>query len=87
MKLAGSLLLADIYEFGLELQGPYGALLGTDALEDGEWQAGFLGIPGLLIGGGTSDIQRNIIAERVLGLPGDIRVDKDIAFADVAKAR
>ncbi|MDH3425469.1 MAG: acyl-CoA dehydrogenase family protein [Acidimicrobiia bacterium] len=86
MKLAGSLLLADIYEFGLELQGPYGALLGRDAREGGEWQTGFLGIPGLLIGGGTSDIQRNIIAERVLGLPGDIRVDKDVAFGDVPRA-
>ncbi len=36
--------------------------------------------PGLRVAGGTDEVMRNIIAEQVLGLPGDIRVDKDLPF-------
>jgi alkylation response protein AidB-like acyl-CoA dehydrogenase len=39
-----------------------------------EWAYGYLFAPALTIGGGTSEVQRNIIAERVLGLPHDVAV-------------
>ena len=47
--------------------GPLGAAVGL-------WQYGYLFSPALTIGGGTAQVQRNIIAERVLGLPHDIEV-------------
>ena len=48
---------------------------------------GFLYTPGIRIAGGTDEILRNIIAERVLGLPGDIRVDRDRPFNEIPAGR
>lgn len=72
-KLVATLLLSDIYEQAIDLLGPAGLLAGDDAPDNGDWQEAFLGTPGLRIGGGTDQIQRNIIAERILGLPKDVR--------------
>ena len=46
------------------------------------WNEHLLGAPGYRIAGGSDEIQRNIIGERVLGLPGEPRVDRDLSFAD-----
>ena len=60
---------------------------GDDAVASGVFQHRFLWAPGLRLGGGSDEIMKNIIAERILGLPGDPRVDKDVAFKDIPKGR
>jgi hypothetical protein len=51
------------------------------------WHYGFLFSPALTIGGGTWAVQRNIVAERSLGLPHDIDVDKGLAWSATRVAR
>ena len=64
----------------LEEAGPLGA-------EAGEWPYGFLYARALTVGGGTSEVQRNIIAERVLGLPHDVDVDRGKTWAEARSVR
>ncbi len=59
-------------------QGPLGA-------DPGIWHYGWLFSQALTIGGGTGDVQRNIIAERVLGLPHDIDVEAGQTWAEARR--
>jgi alkylation response protein AidB-like acyl-CoA dehydrogenase len=68
-------------------------ILGAEAMLDGPDHprgdaANFLALNAYFtsIGGGTDQIQRNIIGERVLGLPREPEVDRDVPFRDARKA-
>ncbi|MDQ3147383.1 MAG: acyl-CoA dehydrogenase family protein [Actinomycetota bacterium] len=70
MKLATSELGKSLYELGMELQGPYGAVVDpTRGEQAGRWSHSFFVSFASTIAAGSSEIQRNIIASRVLGLP------------------
>ena len=64
-----------------------GAKLIADTGQWGTWEWGehVLGAPGYRIAGGSDEVQRNIIGERVLGLPGEPRVDKGVPWKDVPR--
>lgn len=74
--------------FAADLAEGSGALMGKDSPDLphlSRFQMSYIGAAGLRIAGGTDEILKNIIAERVLGLPGDIRPDKNISFAEASK--
>jgi len=72
-KLHRANLEVELGELALEIEGSRGALAaGSDVVPDGgHWQRFALNWPEVVIGGGTPNIQKNIIAERILGLPKD----------------
>jgi alkylation response protein AidB-like acyl-CoA dehydrogenase len=83
-KLVSASKLQDIASYGIDLMGMAGAVMDPElAPMNGWFQEALLYAPGLRIAGGSDEILRNIIAERVLGLPGDIRVDKDVPFSQL----
>ena len=80
-KLVNASKLQDIASFGMDLLGSAGIVMNQDlAPYQAPFQDALLSSPSLRIAGGTDEILRNIIAERVLGLPSDIRVDKTLPY-------
>ncbi|MBA2325532.1 MAG: acyl-CoA dehydrogenase family protein [Actinobacteria bacterium] len=70
MKMATSELGQECFELGVEMQGAYGTVVdGERSEESGRWAHSFFVSFASTIAGGSSEIQRNIIAQRVLGLP------------------
>jgi alkylation response protein AidB-like acyl-CoA dehydrogenase len=75
VKLVLAGLISDTADVGMRLLGHSGTVMGGEGI-----QRAFLGSPAFRIGGGTDEIQRNLIGERVLGLPKDSNPEKDVPF-------
>jgi alkylation response protein AidB-like acyl-CoA dehydrogenase len=85
----------EIMRLALDLLGPAGLVdaygpadqaATTTSLQDPIWRYGFLFSAALTIGGGTGEVQRNIVAERVLGLPHDIDVEAGRSWRESVSA-
>jgi alkylation response protein AidB-like acyl-CoA dehydrogenase len=92
-KIAAATFNQDVTDFCLDVLGPEGMLYGDYAMRRPERavmfeypQKAFLRTRANSIEGGTSEVMKNILGERVLGLPGDIRVDKDRPWTDVPRS-
>jgi len=77
VKLAASL--------ALDLLGPDGMLSGSDSPQGGRFAESFVFSPASSIYGGTDEIQRNIVAERTLGLPRQALADKGVPFGEALR--
>ncbi|MFV8054678.1 acyl-CoA dehydrogenase family protein [Mycobacterium sp. 48b] len=91
-KLVGSELTQNVYEFCMELLGAEGTLIDTyspDAPDDTSGptaiQRKYLRSRATTIEGGTSEIQRNVIGERVLKLPQELRRDKNVPWREIPR--
>jgi alkylation response protein AidB-like acyl-CoA dehydrogenase len=92
-KLGNAELNQHISSFCVDLMGPDGLLYDTYDLDRdrmssaryGDVRVSFLRSRANTIEGGTSEVMRNILGERVLGLPGDVRTDKDVSWSEVPR--
>ncbi|MGH3301990.1 MAG: acyl-CoA dehydrogenase family protein [Streptosporangiaceae bacterium] len=82
-KLARSRLTRAGRDTGMSVLGAQGLLDSPDTTGGGEIQYRALSSPGASIAGGTDEIQRGIVGERVLGLPKEPRADRDVPFRDL----
>ncbi|MCR9278207.1 MAG: acyl-CoA dehydrogenase family protein [Pseudomonadaceae bacterium] len=83
-KLVVGGMMQDIAKFAMDIQG-FGSLVMDPEVAEGNarFQAMLLRSPAIRIEGGTDQILRNIIAERVLGLPADMRADKGLPYNEI----
>ena len=91
-KMAGANLNQDIYDFTMGLMGAGALLYGSYAMDRPEramgfdsLQKAFLRSRANTIEGGTTEVMKNILGERVLGLPGDVRVDREVPWNQVPR--
>jgi alkylation response protein AidB-like acyl-CoA dehydrogenase len=83
-KLVMAEQLQQLCDYAMDLQAEFGIINSPEISEQAAvFQKGWLKAPGSRIAGGTDEILMNVIAERVLGMPGEIRVDKDLPFNEL----
>jgi alkylation response protein AidB-like acyl-CoA dehydrogenase len=82
-KLAGALLARRASDLGIAIAGAAGQAWTEGDRRGARWAAAVLSSPASRIAGGTDEVQRNIIGERVLGLPKEPQVDRDQPFREL----
>lgn len=82
-KLAGALLTRRTSDLAIAIAGAAGQAWDADDPKGERWSAAVLMAPAARIAGGTDEVQRNIVGERVLGLPKEPAVDRELPFKEL----
>ena len=82
-KLVAARMIQDAAAYGLDLLSAAGVMSGPNMPMNGIFELSYLDTPAYRIAGGTDEILRNTIGERVLGLPQEVRIDKGVPFKSI----